>query len=354
MGHEGEQPGVANFGGRAPRILVIEDDPDAASLLVEAINDHFNDESAHWVERLGSLGSVDLDAFDLAMCDYNLPDGVGLDAMRMLHERRDDLPIVMVTGEREVALAVKAVRGGAADYVVKSGDYFRVIPIVIEKNLETARMKRDNLRLQAALARSLADLKRKNRELESLAARLEVMASTDVLTNLANRRRFQDRLHAMFSEAVRYANDLACLMIDLDCFKVVNDTHGHHIGDELLEATGRLISAEVRASDVAARYGGDEFAVLLPHTTHDTALSLAHRLLDRFAAEAIRVTGDESMTGMSIGVASLSLSRPMSPHQLLMHADRALYAAKGERGPAVMICGKEGAPQPAPRSTRAA
>jgi diguanylate cyclase (GGDEF)-like protein len=260
----------------------------------------------------------------------------------------------MVTGEREVTLAVKAIRGGAADYVVKSGDYFRIIPIVIEKNLETARMRRDNLRLQAALARSLADLKRKNRELENLAARLEIMASTDPLTSLSNRRRFQDRLHAMFSEAVRYGHDLACLMIDLDCFKIVNDTQGHQAGDALLEMMGALIGEQVRASDVAARYGGDEFAILLPHATHETAHTLADRLVAAFERRSADIVGPDLVTSMSVGVASLGLSRPMSPHQLLSHADRALYAAKAEQGSTIMLCGPDGAPTPAPREERAA
>ncbi|MEC9372434.1 MAG: diguanylate cyclase, partial [Planctomycetota bacterium] len=259
-------------------ILLVDDDPDTVELISHAIREHDAGAVIHSCAAIADLAPIDLDELDLVLCDFHLPDGRAVDAIRILLERRDDLPIVIVTGERETAAVVEAIHQGAVDYIVKFGDYLRMIPIVIAKNLAAARLRRDNLRLQSALASSLAELKAKNRTLEQLAARLEVMASTDLLTQLDNRRRMDERLSVMFSEAVRYNRELTCMMVDLDEFKSVNDVLGHQTGDELLAITGRVIRDEIRASDIGARYGGDEFLLALPNTTHPTAAMLAKRL----------------------------------------------------------------------------
>lgn len=322
----------------APKILIIEDDADARELMVERINSHFGCETCDARGALRDLIGYDLSTPDMMLCDLHLPDGQGLQALRTILARRDDLPVVIVTGEREVGSAVEAIRLGASDYIVKSSDYLVMLPIVIEKNLEAARLRRDNLRLHSALASSLAELKRKNRELEQFARQLEEMASTDLLTNLGNRRRLDEQLHLMFAEAVRYGRDLSCIMIDLDEFKTINDTRGHQTGDLLLRTTGEVITGQVRASDVAARFGGDEFIIVLPETAHETAAALARRLQDEFGRRAEAALGESDVCGMSIGISSLALSNPLEPAELIAHADAALYAAKGGGKSRVMIC----------------
>lgn len=336
-----------------PRVLLIEDDDALAERMKRTLEGHFKWACTERCGSLAALANVDLARFDVVVCDDVLPDGRGLDAVQIIISRREELPVVLALAEDSARHAVGAVRMGAADCLVRVGDFVRTLPAMIEKNLELARIRRDNLRLQAALSSSLAELKRKNRELEEAASRFEAMATTDLLTSLANRRRLDQRLGLMFSEAVRYGQDLTCLMIDLDGFKSINDTLGHQRGDELLMLTGRIINEQIRSSDLGARYGGDEFVVILPHTGYETAISLGRRLVVEFQKQVGRVLGEIGRCGMSIGLSSLSLSRPLDAQQLIAHADSALYTAKLSGRSRIMVCGPDGVTAMAPESLAA-
>lgn len=153
----------------------------------------------------------------------------------------------------------------------------------------------------------------------------ERRALTDSLTGLPNARAVQDALKRMAAHAGRTAEPLTAIMLDLDHFKAINDSHGHQQGDQVLASVGDLLATEIRASDFVGRYGGEEFLVLLPHTSREGGLELAEYL--RAQIEAQRVRGVGSRLSASFGVASL-------PHDagdwddLVRCADRALYAAK--------------------------
>jgi diguanylate cyclase (GGDEF)-like protein len=117
-------------------------------------------------------------------------------------------------------------------------------------------------------------------------------------------------------------------MIDLDSYKKLNDTYGHQVGDQLLMLAGRVITANKRAMDVAARYGGDEFVLLLPHTSGEEAATVAQRIREEFfRASAVLLKRDLGVT-MSVGIGSLRTNRPVGADQLVALADAALYCAK--------------------------
>jgi diguanylate cyclase (GGDEF)-like protein len=150
---------------------------------------------------------------------------------------------------------------------------------------------------------------------------LEQLATTDELTGIANRRRFHEELARQSALAERHRHPLALLLFDLDDFKAVNDTFGHHAGDEVLRAVASILGARARQGDLPARLGGDEFALLLPHTGTDEA-----RLLAEDLQTAIAATGHG--IGASVGVVSLEDCRSS---ELLLEADRFLYRAKQHR-----------------------
>jgi diguanylate cyclase (GGDEF)-like protein len=156
---------------------------------------------------------------------------------------------------------------------------------------------------------------------------LEELASRDPLTELYNRRYFGDVIGREFAVAERYDADMTCLMFDLDRFKEANDLFGHRTGDAILISLARAIAGELRESDVAARFGGDEFIVLLPQTSADAAAMLVERITQRFAEETAKAL-PEVPTGVSVGVASLRTTRAKSAEALIHEADVALYAAK--------------------------
>ncbi|MCP4592159.1 MAG: diguanylate cyclase [bacterium] len=170
-----------------------------------------------------------------------------------------------------------------------------------------------------------------NAELEERVNRrtrqLRELASRDPLTGLYNRRHFDEVLSRRFAEARRYSTPLSCLMVDLDNFKSINDTHGHQVGDELLVLTGLTISSQLRAADVAARFGGDEFVVLLPQTTRRRAQTLSRRIAEKLASTVHTQLPEVTLT-LSIGISSLEYVESDDPNDLVRTADEALYAAK--------------------------
>lgn len=160
--------------------------------------------------------------------------------------------------------------------------------------------------------------------------RYQVLATTDALTGCLNRRALIEKLEAEFGRARRYDAALSILLIDVDRFKSINDTHGHIVGDRVLRQLGELLRREIRTVDVVARYGGEEFVIVLPETVPDGALSFAERI--RAKVQDYRFADDkQSLTAtVSIGVASIPPLEVASPEDLIARADVALYRAKNE------------------------
>jgi diguanylate cyclase (GGDEF)-like protein/PAS domain S-box-containing protein len=176
-----------------------------------------------------------------------------------------------------------------------------------------------------AVVETLRDLsahKRMETELEDLAGR-------DALTSIANRRTFDRRIDEEWRRAMRYETPLSLLIIDVDYFKQFNDAHGHHKGDDCLKLVARCVQNQaLRAGDVAARVGGEEFALILPHTSNEDAVLIAERL--RQTVEAMRTQHAASpishFVTVSIGVMTTESTTDL--HEFVTMADIALYAAK--------------------------
>jgi len=309
------------------KILIIEDDHDQRELIVETLQDHFGRGTVTGVGSKGEALAQDLASFDLILSDYNLPDATGMDLLDAV-QQRCSTPVIMVTGENVGHIAAAAIRKGATDYVVKFGDYLFTIPLVVEKNLIVAKVKRENESLRGELERALSDVREKNAQLEDSLKRVEEMAATDPLTGLYNRRHFSRVIEQLFAEAYRFDQDLSCVMIDMDGFKPLNDGFGHQVGDALLMAAGKVIHSNLRSMDIAARYGGDEFVLLIPHAGVEQATLVMDRIRAEFKQASARILKRANGVSMSIGVSSLKTSKPTGADQLVAQADRALYVAK--------------------------
>ncbi|MHB1360692.1 MAG: GGDEF domain-containing protein [Rhodocyclaceae bacterium] len=164
--------------------------------------------------------------------------------------------------------------------------------------------------------------------------RLKRVGLTDSLTGVQNRRYFEHRCLVEISQAQRHRQPLACMFLDIDKFKRINDSHGHQSGDVVLRGVAEVIQAQLRASDTIARYGGEEFVVLLPQTAALHAQEIAERIRVAVAAQAFRSQSDQTVpVTISIGLAMLPLdaaaSEPAAQAEMLIAtADRALYQAK--------------------------
>ncbi|MDP2170788.1 MAG: diguanylate cyclase [Rhodocyclaceae bacterium] len=155
----------------------------------------------------------------------------------------------------------------------------------------------------------------------------EALARIDVLTGLANRRAFDEAAQHEIQRAVRYGTPLSLVMVDLDFFKTINDRFGHHVGDQVLVDFARILAASVRGIDLAGRWGGEEFIILMPGAELDEAVQAAERMRLKVAAAPTKVDGVTCGYTASFGVAAFSAREP-TLDALLGKADRALYRAK--------------------------
>jgi len=219
-----------------------------------------------------------------------------------------------------------------ARFVNEDGKYFvedlgsRNGTFLQGKRITRAEIKDDDwiqLGARVAFRFTLTDVRQ-----EGLLRKLYESSTRDALTGAYNRRHFEDRLRAEIAFAVRHATDCALILLDLDHFKRVNDTYGHPAGDEILRHLGGIATRALRTEDVFARFGGEEFAVILRGASTRGAGRLAERLREALALHNAVYEGREIPVTLSAGCAALSCCTTPSPDEVVAIADRRLYAAK--------------------------
>jgi diguanylate cyclase (GGDEF)-like protein len=282
------------------RVLLVEDDDADAEYIGELLGPlHAHPRRA--VRLQEALELVEEHSFDLMLCDLSLPDARGVDVVSALHAVRPGVPIVVITGARDEALAQEVIRIGAQDCLAKG-------------TLD---------------AHGLARSTRHAMERAASEQRIAFLASHDVLTGLANRRLFQAHLEQCLARARRRVEEMSTLFIDLDRFKAVNDSLGHAVGDEVLKTVARRLEAEMRDYDTIARIGGDEFAVVID-AGPSVARGISERIIASLSEPVIGPFGQASV-GASVGIASFPRSG-RDPVTLLRATDRAMYRAKSLGG----------------------
>lgn len=263
-----------------------------------------------------AIKAVKTSAVDIILLDLELPDMSGNEVCRWLKLNEDTkgIPIIMLTGKYDVKDKVAGLEAGADDYLSKPYD-----------NVEL------NARIFACLrTKALQDeLKQKNLQLQNLLKQVEIMAITDQLTGIYNRRQVETILQKEFRTASRYKTPVSCIMIDIDHFKTINDAFGHHAGDAVLKEIAKIIAESAREADIVARWGGEEFIIILPQTKKEEALQAATRILKAIPEHNFPDIPDERIT-VSIGITSIPHpSLNIDTEEKLIHtADCALYEAK--------------------------
>jgi diguanylate cyclase (GGDEF)-like protein len=297
------------------RILVVDDVKDNVDVLRDWLGrkGYAVDAAASGEE---ALQKVHDSPPDLILLDVLMPELDGIEVARRLREAKElrKVPIILLTARRSTADKVRGLRAGADDYITKPFD-FEEVDARITAMLE----KRD---LYLALERANARLREVNEKLKRTLV-------TDEKTHLFNYRHFCERAAEEFKRAGRYESDLSCLMLDLDGFKKINDTLGHLRGDRLLRETGRVLRESARETDFVARHGGDEFAILCPHTDAEQAAVLAERIRRAVAERAFLEEEGPLKLTMSLGSATWPRQRSIrSAQDLIEAADAALLEAK--------------------------
>jgi len=316
----------------APRILVVDDTP--ANLF--AMRRLLSQIDAELVEA--SSGNEALmrcldERFALILLDVNMPEMDGYEVATLLASEplNRDTPIIFVTAAYADDLnQLKGYRSGAVDYIAKPvNDAILLSKVKVFLELETSRLR---------LNQALASLEQRNQQLQiEIAERRRIeeqmrhQATHDLLTGLPNRALFIETLDRFLARAHRHGELFALLYVDIDGFKQVNDSHGHHAGDMLLQAFSQRLRAALRTEDVVARLGGDEFGVLLGKMTDGEVIRQKCADLCGMLHAPYRLTANgQSFTahvGASIG-AALSLLHGQTRDALVQAADNAMYEAK--------------------------
>lgn len=255
---------------------------------------------------------------NLILLEAILPDMDGFEICHRLKTNLNtkDIPIIFVTTIADTPSKIKAFNLGAMDYVTK--------PVHQEEMLARVKNHLSIYNLQQ-------ELRAKERSLRKANQALQYLARLDELTQIANRRQFNECFVHEWRRLKRDHLPLSLIMCDIDYFKLYNDTYGHQVGDECLRKIAKMIDRIVkRPADLVARYGGEEFAAILPNTTIEGAFHVADTI--QAELEKLRIVHEQSAVNeyvtLSIGISSVVPASEWSPEALVRVADIALYEAK--------------------------
>jgi diguanylate cyclase (GGDEF)-like protein len=292
-------------GGEALRVLLVEDSEDDALLLTRELQrGGYAPETAR-VSSASELSTALREReWDVIITDHNMPGFGSQEALQIIRDAAVETPIIIVSGSIGEDIAVASMKAGAHDYIMK-GNLARLVPAVKREVRE-------------------ADTRRAHRRAEET---IRHLAFHDPLTGLVNRYEFELRLKRAIEDCAIRAKSHALLYLDLDQFKLINDTSGHTAGDELLRQISVVLGQQIRESDTLARLGGDEFGVLLPNCPSDRAREIADKLLRAINDFRFVWAGKSFAIGGSIGLVPItSATTPLI--DVLRAADMSCYAAK--------------------------
>ena len=290
-------------------ILCIDDKDDDFNAIQQILKDHHQLQLIRSTSIGAAFDRLEKERFDLIFLDYLLPDGTGLEFIEAIHSQGMETPVVVITGQGDELIASRIIQAGAYDYLPKAKVSVKALLRIISNALEKAGLRREMRMAQEKLAE---------------------MSVRDELTGMYNRRYFQEALEREISGAQRYGHGIALCMIDLDHFKKVNDSYGHLCGDRVLQEFGRLLDSSIRKYDVGCRYGGEEFAIILPDTSSEKALTLSERFRKRIKLHDFTYKEWTLHITISIGVAARPAGAEITSSQLVDLADQALYQAKSQ------------------------
>lgn len=295
---------------RPIKVLLVESDRDYLEELRQKLGDVRSGQGIEieWAGELSQgLARLAQGGIDAVLLDLELPDSDGMVTFERTFAFAPDVPIIVLTSFSDEDIGMSTVQGGAQDYLVKD----EVSPSLLARAVRHAI------------------------ERHQLLSALRSLSLIDDLTGLYNRRGFADLGEQYLKLARRTARGVAVVFLDLDQFKTINDSLGHHVGDRALQKVADILRATFRRSDIVARLGGDEFAVLALEASGESAEALIDRLRERFR-EFNESNSEAYSLSASIGMARHDGDLRMRLEDLLAEADGAMYDEKRDKRNLVM------------------
>ena len=310
-------------------ILYIDDETSLLQIMSHAL------EKRGYEVATASSGESGLQIFNeikpnVVVTDIMMEGISGIEVLKQVKKERPDTVVIALTGYGTMDTSIEALRLGAYDYLLKPCDRDE-LAIKISKGLKQQGMERQIKDLNEQLIAANSELIKREEKLKSKTEELEKLAILDGLTNTYNRRYLDQYLDQEVKRAIRNKHELACVLLDIDCFKQYNDNYGHQAGDDGLKQIAKVLCESLhRASDIIARYGGEEFAVILPDTSLEGALKIAEALKEAVVSlniEHAHSSVAECVT-VSLGVSAFKPANGFQTRTLVEAADKALYKAK--------------------------
>lgn len=264
--------------------------------------------------------------FDLILLDVLMPGMDGIEACKTIssNEKYKDIPIIMVTGIDDSKALEQAFQAGAMDYIKKPYDHLE-----LTARIRNALKLKQEMDIRKAREQDLLEV---TQELKELNAVLEQLSNIDGLTGVANRRSFNRFFEAEWQRAIKTNEYLSIVLLDIDKFKIYNDTYGHQEGDDCLKKIATIIEdATKNSQSLVARYGGEEFVVVLPNTSLQKGLAIAEQI--RLNVEEAKIVHENSPVSKHVTIsAGVACTRPISNKikrdELVCIADQGLYQSK--------------------------
>ncbi len=308
------------------KILYVEDNEEARDALQSLLSNFFDDITLG-INGEDGLKKFNNSKFDLIITDINMPKINGIEMMKRIRDVDDEIPIIVSTAHQDQEYLISCIELGTNAYLLKPINHKQItkaIKYVCGRLYYMYKNKKYEESLEVLV-------KERTKELENIKKDLTLMANKDTLTNLYNRRYFNDVSQTLLNLARREKEGLSVMMIDIDKFKIVNDTYGHLVGDMVLKKLAYTLLKVTRDSDIVIRFGGEEFLILLPNTHINGATKIAQKIKEEINNLEIHIENNIDKIlkfTVSVGVTQCYCDDDNGIYTIVHRADEAMYEAK--------------------------
>lgn len=317
-------------------VLIVDDSKLNLAVLADVLED-CGYEVGFAMNGKEAIDYVSIESPDLILLDVMMPEMDGYECCKILksNPKHKDIPVIFLTAKVETEDIVKGFEVGGSDYISKPFNNHE-LKSRVKAHILLKRAQDENLKMIEELNKANAEIEEKNAELKEMIKQLDKLSKTDSLTGLYNRRFMLDRIEFEADRSEDNKISFTIVMGDIDCFKKINDTYGHDFGDFVLREVSNIVKGSIRKNDICARWGGEEYLIMLKDTSLEQGRVLTERLRQTINNHKFIFNGNEATFTMTFGLSEYC--HPESIDEVIKKADNALYKGKNSGKNVVFTC----------------